>query len=224
LAINYKNSDEYEGTKKTNQVSLSYAPHFELFEHKLALQPAFELGFFSSTYYYWGYPSQWDHGTPDTQIPWPTGRKKSNIVISSGLLFFTKRFYGGFAVHNINKPQYELFSYDGLPVRYTLHGGANLNVGNCILSPNFLAVKQGDFSRVQLGVRVKYKILTIGVDGSGNTIIPEIGLQNRFFKLSYCYGYLLDVYMTNRVLGIHELHFNWFFKHKNKKQLSLRMI
>jgi type IX secretion system PorP/SprF family membrane protein len=226
LAIRYENIRNWGGRSKTNQVHLSYASHFELFKHKLAIQPAFEVGVFQNVERFSFIApdgSTTQTPGPDPQIPW-SGYKKNNIDFSAGLLLFTKRFYGGLALHHINTPEYRLFSYQSLPIRYTVHAGANLTAGNFILSPNILIMSQQDYyNYIQIGLRTKYKMLTFGLDYVAmDNIIPEIGLQNRFFKLSYSYSYIVDTYGVNP--ATHELHFNWFFKHKNKKQLSLRMI
>lgn len=202
----------------------SYAPHFELFDHTLAIQPALEVGVFQhveKTFFIAPDGSSSTYPGPYPSIPF-SGYTKSNIDFSGGLLFFTKRFYGGIAIHHINRPEYTHYIGLNLPIRFTLHTGANLAAGNFILSPTILMISQEDYNYIQLGLRAKYKILTFGLDVAVNTIIPEIGLQNRFFKLSYCYSYVNDRFVKNP--GTHELHFNWHFKHKNKKQLSLRMI
>lgn len=217
LAVSYANTRELGGDRTTNQVHLSYAPHFELFNHKLALQPGFEFGVFSNKQKNLVSPPG-----PDADIPWSGTIVKSNIDFSAGILLFTKQLYGGFAMHHINTPQYQLNSYYQLPIRYTVHAGVNLSAGNFIFSPNIFVINQRDYKLVQIGIRVKYKMFTYGIDLGPNYLIPEVGFQNRFFKLSYCYNYIINE--GARSENTHEIHFNWFFKYKNKKQLSLRMI
>ncbi|HET6225400.1 MAG TPA: PorP/SprF family type IX secretion system membrane protein [Bacteroidia bacterium] len=229
LAICYSNTNIFRGSSITNQFHLSYAPHFELFNHRLAIQPGIELGVFSNKENYHDFiaPDGTTSANPgtDPSIPWSGSTVKSNIDVSTGLVIFTKRFYGGFAMHHINKPQTSLFGDSRLPVRYTIHAGANLTLGNFLLSPNCLLMMQDKSSFAQVGLRIKYKMLTFGLDFlSSNELVPEIGLQNRFFKLSYSYIHIMDSNNFYYNIPTHELHFNWYFTHKNKKQLSMRMI
>ncbi len=46
VGISYLNDNSYNNTFSSNSIDLTYAPHFELFKHKLAVQPALSLGFF----------------------------------------------------------------------------------------------------------------------------------------------------------------------------------
>lgn len=225
LAVSCANTRESAGERTTNLIHFSYAPHIELFNHTLALQPGFEFGAFSNKEKRnFVAPDGSSSSNPgsDPDIPWSGTIVKRNIDFSAGVLFFTKKFFGGIAMHHINKPLYQPLGDSRLPARYTVHAGAILNANNFILSPTICVMNQGNYKLVQMGLRVKYRMLTYGLDFGPTYIIPEIGLQNRFFKLSYCFNYTLN--SEAFAYNVHELHFNWFFKHKNKKQLSLRMI
>jgi type IX secretion system PorP/SprF family membrane protein len=214
LALNYSFKTDLDGDKKTTIFSFSYASHFELFQHKLAVQPAIEFGYFKINQNI-GYSFlEGDY----------MFAKRSGPDLSAGIVLFTKRFYGGFAMHYLNKPEYETLSDARLPVKYTLHAGGNFNIDNAIISPNILFLKQKNSTIFQIGWRAKYKILTLGMDISSYYLTVELGLQTRFFKLSYCPNFELGNETGYERRPVHEIHFNWFFKHKNKKQRSLRMI
>lgn len=211
LALNFAGRDEQDIS--TAKLAISYAPHFELFDHKLAFQPGVEFSYFETN---GSFPGQLIFEDPDSI---PGVNVVNGFDLSAGFLLFTKKFYGGMAFHHLSKNLYSSnFNDYQIPIKYALHSGVNLNVGNFILSPNFLYMLQGDYRLLQIGMRAKYQMLTFGTDLSADVIIPGIGLQNHLFKLSYSYSYIIDPSTTRQYPSAHELHFNWFFKHKNKKK------
>jgi hypothetical protein len=80
--------------------------------------------------------------------------------------------------------------------------------------------RQQDFSMILLGVTAKYNWLVAGIAyRDNNGIVSTVGLQNRFFKISYSYYFINPIYYVN------EIHFNWFFTHRKiSKVQSIRMI
>ena len=220
LALNFAGKDEHDNN--ATRLGISYAPHFELLNHKLAFQPGIEFNYFELQTN-GQIPYQWESDNPDPTIPWANG--VNGFDLSAGFVLFIKKYYGGLAFHHLNKNLYSThFKGYEMPIKYSLHTGANLNAGKFILSPNLLYMLQGDYRLLQIGIKAKYQMLTFGMDLSADAIIPGIGLQNSFFKVSYSYNYIIDPYATKPYPSTHEIHFNWFFKHINKKQLSLRMI
>jgi type IX secretion system PorP/SprF family membrane protein len=224
LGISYSRENDGEGTLITSRANFAYAPHFEFFNHKLVVQPALSLGFFQRMVD-WSKLTFGDMIDPKTGFVYNTNEvanlsTKSNVDFSTGILLYTKRFYGGVAVHHFNQPDEGLLEQSKLPARYTLHAGANLTAGSFILSPNIMYQRQQDFSMAMLGITARYKWLVAGIAyRDGNGIVPTAGLQNRFFKLSYSY------YFLNPVYHIHEIHFNWFFKHRKvSKVQSIRLL
>jgi type IX secretion system PorP/SprF family membrane protein len=224
LGINLSRESDAGGALITSRVSIAYAPHFEFFEHRLVVQPALSVGLFQRSI-------DWSQFTFGDMIDAKTGfvydakepanlSTKSNIDFSTGILLYTKRFYGGFAVHHFNEPDEGLLGPGKLPARITLHGGANLTAGSFILSPNVMYQQQQNFSMILLGVTARYEWLVAGIAyRDNNGIVSTAGLQNRFFKISYSY------YFINPAYYINEVHFNWFFKHRKvSKVQSIRLI
>jgi len=224
LGITYNRESLIAGSLITSRINLTYAPHFEFFNHRLAFQPGISIGYFQR-YIDWSkltFGNMIDEKSGFIYDPQETKGldRKSNLDFSAGVLLFTKLFYGGFAIHHITQPDEGLASPHRLLSRYTAHAGANIPIGSYfIVSPNLMYVQQGDFSMFLTGITAKYKWLVAGASfGNSNTFVSTIGLQNRFFRISYSY------WLQNSPNAVNEIHFNWFFKHKNKKQLSLRMI
>jgi type IX secretion system PorP/SprF family membrane protein len=225
LGINYSRENDGEGTLITSRANFTYAPHFEFFKHRLVVQPALSVGFFQRSID-WSKLTFGDMIDPKTGFVYNTEEManletKSNIDFSTGILLYTKRFYGGFAVYHFTEPDEGLFGESKMPARYTLHAGANLAAGkNFTLSPNIIYQRQQDFSMAMLGITARYKWLVAGIAyRDGNGIVPTAGLQNRFFKISYSY------YFLNPSHQIHEIHFNWFFKHRKISTVqSIRLL
>jgi type IX secretion system PorP/SprF family membrane protein len=225
LGFNYNRENIGDGIMITSRVNLTYAPHFEFFHHRLAFQPALSLGLFEKNI-------DWSRLTYGDMIDERKGfvydskeslnlKSKSNIDISGGILLYAGSFYGGFAVHHINQPDEGLLGTSKLPARYILHGGMELQIGSRFqVSPNVMFQQQQNFSMFLLGATVKYSWLVAGIAmGNSNTFVSTVGIQNRFFKISYSY------YNINPVYYVNEIHFNWFFKHRKiSKVKSIRLL
>lgn len=224
LGINYSRESDGNGALITSRFNLTYAAHLEFFKHRLVIQPALSVGVFERTID-WSKLSFGDMIDEKSGFIYNTHEAanlehKSNFDFSTGVLFYTKRIYGGFAVHHFTQPDEGLLGKSSLPARFTLHTGVNLTAGNFTISPNIMYQRQQDFSMLLLGVNAKYKWVVAGVGLSdGNGTISTLGLQNRFFKLSYSY------YFINPSHYVNEIHFNWFFKHRKiSKVQSIRLI
>lgn len=223
LGINYSRESDGGGILITSRINFAYAPHFEFFNHRLVFQPAISVGYFQRTID-WSKLSFGDMIDEKSGFVYNTTEvmnldTKSNVDFSAGMLLYTKRFYGGIAVHHFTQPDEGLLSPSKLPARITFHTGVNLTAGSFTISPNVLYQKQQDFSMFIVGVSARYKWLVAGIALDGNGIISTAGLQNRFFKLSYSYYFINPVYYVN------EIHFNWYFKHRKvSKVQSIRLI
>jgi type IX secretion system PorP/SprF family membrane protein len=224
LGIDYSRESDNGGTIISSRINLTYAAHFEFFKHKLAFQPALSIGYFQQSLDWskltFGDMIDEKRGFVYNTNELPVLTHKSNLDFSAGILLYTKRFYGGFAVHHFTEPDEGFVGKSRLSARFTVHTGLNLAAGHFVLSPNILYQRQQDFSMILLGVTAKYKWLVAGIAyRDNNGIVSTVGLQNRFFKISYSYYFINPIYYVN------EIHFNWFFTHRkvNKVQ-SIRLI
>lgn len=169
FGINYLNDNEANGALSSSRMEINYAPHFEFFKHKLVLQPALSICYFKKSI-------DWSKLTFGDQIDARRGyvyntneqqklSSKSGIDFSTGLLVYSTNFYGGFAAHHFTQPDEGYMGISKLPMRITIHGGANLslNTKNFILSPNILMMKQADFQMLLPGVNAKYKWGVAGI-------------------------------------------------------------
>jgi type IX secretion system PorP/SprF family membrane protein len=214
-----------EGNAITStNINLNYAPHFEIFKHKLSIQPGFSIGYLQKTI-------DWSQLTFGNQIdtngfiytsspPYNTIQKKDNINFNAGVFIYSKKLYGGVAVMHVNQPDIGFVGPAQLPYKLTMHIGANLNFKkdlnkNFTLSPNIISVYQQNFNKTSLGITAKYKWFLFGVTYSQYNIILNAGLQNKIFKIGYSY-YQYQSPLTNAKAGTHELQLTFYVPYRQK--------
>lgn len=205
--------------------NFSFAPHFELFNHKLSLQPGFSIGYFEKKID-WSQLTYGNEIDPQRGFVYNTNEnqrlsKKNNVDFNAGLFAYTNKIYGGIAVMHINEPDEGLLGPAKLPYKLTIHAGANLNfrkdtIGNFTLSPNVIFQKQQSFSDVLLGITTKYKWFLLGVNyRTKDAVIINAGIQNRFIKIGYSYDYATSN-LTNGISISHEIQLLLFINYQKK--------
>ncbi len=212
------------GLEKSYNINYSYAPHFELFKHKLSLQPGVGIGYMKTSI-----PENLitPDGTSnaasrgaDSGIPW-SGTSKYNLNINLGVFMYTQKFYGGFAVYHINQPDVGFTTYNPLPYKLTINAGANLSfnkakASNFILSPNIIFSSQGDYQHLLLGITAKIRCVVFGFNYDiSNSIIYNVGIQFKYFKLGYSYNKSISA-LTNVGGGVNELQLLGFIPYRRK--------
>lgn len=127
--------------------------------------------------------------------------------VSSGIVLYSKNFYGGVAVHNINEPSVAFYSATDqvsarlkVERRYTVHAGAMIPLirtrderKSSNLWPNILYMQQGPATQLNLGMYYNRGALVVGSyfrqNGTYNSdaIIFLVGfrLPKMRFGLSY---------------------------------------
>ncbi|MDQ3045918.1 MAG: type IX secretion system membrane protein PorP/SprF [Bacteroidota bacterium] len=153
----------------------------------------------------------------------PGRSQKSFVDISAGVVGFSKRFFVGFAAHHLTQPDEGLIGPSKLPIKYTAHGGAMIQVGDknneVTISPNILYQAQQDFRQLNLGVYVTKGVLVGGLWYRNNdSFIVLIGIQQGIFKFGYSYDVTVSK-LTNATAGSHELSLgiNFFCKKPKPK-------
>lgn len=233
LGIDYLHDVAGMGAFTTTRVDINYAPHIELFNHKLVLQPAIGLAYFQKsidwTKLTFGDMIDERRGFVYNTNEVPGQNKKSNIDLSAGIFIYSSKFYGGIAVHHINQPDEGLIGPSKLPLKITLHTGANLTFKkdknhNFILSPNLLYMQQQDFWELAPGVNAKYKWVVLGINYRNQDVfIVNAGIQFWLFKLEYSYDYTVSKLTNKATGGSHEIQMLWFIK-SHKKPCSFKTI
>lgn len=163
---------------------------------------------------------------------------------STGVLAYTSKVYGGFAVHHLTEPD-EAFIVKGtskLPRKYTVHAGAMLPIGDTygrgsrgrinrdegtFISPNILYQQQAGFNQINIGMYILHSPIVGGLWYRGNfgndkflssdSFIALVGLQKGIFKFGYSYDVTVSA-LSNATGGSHELSLGLQFECRPKKK------
>jgi len=166
----------------------------------------------------------------------PKATDQINLLnFSAGALFYSERFFGGVAIHNLLEPNNSFYSANSsetefkIPRRYTLHAGANIPLTNSryedervIISPNVLFMQQRNFNQLNLGFYVKKQSLTTGIwfrQTSRNTdaLILLVGFKLPKFRIGYSYDAVVSGLRTAAV-GSHEVSISFEIKPIRKSE------
>ncbi len=144
-------------------------------------------------------------GTPyPTEEVRPDDLTKTYFDVSAGLLFYSPIFYGGLSIKHLNRPNEALLGINdnlngGLPMRFTLHGGAEITLaeGNkgrpgTFISPNAMFIQQGDFGQINVGAYLNVAYVFGGVwyrhaFGNSDAAIFQLGFNQGMYKIGYSY-------------------------------------
>lgn len=247
LGLMFLNDRAGEGTITTTNISAMYAYQLNVnrkFSMRFGLQGTYvqkRLDFSKLTFgdmidprYGFVYPS----------LEVRPNESRSFMDFSAGVIGYTSKFYGGFAVHHLTQPD-EAFIVKGtspLPRKYTVHAGAMLPVGDTYatnrrgrlnrdegtyISPNFLFQQQASFNQVNVGMYVLHSPIVGGLWYRGNfggsnflssdSFIALIGLQRGIFKFGYSYDVTVSA-LSNATGGSHELSLGFQFECRPKKK------
>lgn len=141
--------------------------------------------------------------------------------VGAGLLAYGETFYGGLAIHHLTTPDESFIELntglvEGLPMRITLHGGAQFIVkeGNkrqpaSFISPNVLLLKQGDQGQINLGAYYSMGLVFAGgwyrhSFGNPDAVIAMAGFQYDVLKVGYSYDFTVSG-LTATTGGAHEI-------------------
>ncbi|MBL0331080.1 MAG: PorP/SprF family type IX secretion system membrane protein [Bacteroidetes bacterium] len=236
IGLNYVNDRQLNDAYIKARIEFNYAPHFELFNHKLVLQPGIQISYFQNTI-------DFSKLTFSDMIDARRGfvyntnevygaSTKSGIDVSAGLLVYTDRYFGGVAFHHITEPNEGVVGPSKLPMKISAHVGANLLCGNAnskntTISPTLLYMRQQDFQMFLPGLTAKYKFISLGVSyRNEDAFIGTLAFQNRFLRVGYSYDYTTSKLGNDNTGGSHEIGLTWFVNFKKKRGAikTLRLI
>ncbi|MBQ7710679.1 MAG: PorP/SprF family type IX secretion system membrane protein [Bacteroidales bacterium] len=156
-----------------------------------------------------------------TQAQEPDKSSKWYADFSAGLMAYGDIWYAGIAAAHLSRPSQGLYSEDRLPIKYTFHAGALINVakerrrtsslglGTPVISPNFIYQYQGTLHYFNYGLYLDWMPFLVGVwyrNGVENSdaFIFMVGLQQDFFKVGYSYDVTVSK-LANQTAGAHEV-------------------
>jgi type IX secretion system PorP/SprF family membrane protein len=236
IGLNYLYDYQMQGVYIKTRIDFNYAPHFELFKHKLVIQPGIQISYFQNSVDF----SKLTFGDQidarrgfvyNTNEVYGQGTI-SGIDLSAGLLLYTDRYFGGFAFHHLTEPNEGIVGSSKLPLKITVHIGANLSfekdsARKFILSPTLLYMQQQDFQMFLPGITAKYKCISIGLSyRNKDAFITTLAFQNRFLRVGYSYDYTTSKLGNEYTGGAHEVGLTYFMNFKKKKGRikTLRLI
>ena len=151
----------------------------------------------------------------------PENERLTYFDLSMGLMAYTSVFYGGITLKHLNSPNQSILStnqnlQDGLPLRISIHGGAQIGVFEqrnvnyrTFVSPSIMYVKQGPFSQIVAGSYFGFNALFLGVyyrhtSNNSDATIFTGGFQKGSFKIGYSFDMTISS-LSARSGGSHEL-------------------
>lgn len=206
------------GTLNTVSGNLLYS-YFTALNRKWSLRVGFQAGYIQKKV-------DWDkltfgdmidprygfiYETQETEI----NNTKGNLDISSGVLIYSQKYFGGFAVHHLTQPSEGFIDLDQarLPMKITLHAGALIIVDgygdDFKISPNIIYQRQQDFRQLNFGCYLKRGPLFGGLwyrhaEKNADSFILLTGIQMGVIRMGYSYDVTLSK-LSNASGGSHEL-------------------
>jgi type IX secretion system PorP/SprF family membrane protein len=216
--------DQANGTLKTTNASLLYSYQAVInreFSLKFGLQATYMQKSLDVASLNFG-----DMIDPRRGFVWNTNEaipsnNKTAADFSAGLLGYSKNYFFGFAAHHINQPDEGLLGTSKLPVKFTAHAGAIIELekgGESYISPNILFQSQQDFKQLNLGL---YYVKGPFVAGlwyrNADAVIALIGIKNDNFQAGYSYDITVSQ-LAGNTAGAHEISVQLKFECKTKRK------
>ena len=223
------------GIYTTSQFNFSYAYDIR-FDENFYIRTGLEFGFVSKRLN-WDKLIFLDQLDPTIGLSNPTNEAMVQQSINYfdagfGMVLHWNNIHGGVSFKHINQPNeafYQMQISDGqLPVRTTLHAGAQIPIGahnkgknNTFISPNLLFVKQRQFHQLNFGAYAQVQDFFGGLFfrhafGNSDALIMTLGLSKGVFKVAYSYDVTVSGLGPNTG-GSHEVALILNFEDKNKK-------
>ena len=124
--------------------------------------------------------------------------------VGFGTVLYNSNYFVGISLKHLNSPNTGILgqnedAYDGLPTRFSLHGGYQFRLKNSdvFVTPNAMYVKQGDFSQLNAGAYVGIQAVYAGLwyrhaNTNGDAVIASVGLKKGMWKFGYSYDYTVS--------------------------------
>lgn len=136
---------------------------------------------------------------------------ESNVFFpnfAAGFIAYTKRFYGGVAIHNLTEPNQSFYPNSKAPIyrRITVNTGLQIPLkpvsnnikNNASLSPNVLYMQQGSaFSELNLGMYYNRGVYVLGAyfrqtAQNADAMILLLGLRREKLRIGFSYDATLS--------------------------------
>jgi type IX secretion system PorP/SprF family membrane protein len=231
-----------DGILTTNKVALQYSYRGQLNQDlflKGGIEFAFvqnnlaweKLVFFDQLDPEFGSTTSGGTTLPTSEVP-PESTTVFYPDISFGLALYSPIFYGGVVLHHMNNPSNSFYSdanplHSGVPIRWTLHGGAqltsggkNARAGAPFLSPNFIFANQGPFKQLNLGLHGGVGSIFGGLAFRHSWTIPDaviisFGVRTGSMRIGYSFDYTVSS-LGISTGGAHEIGVQYRIERENR--------
>lgn len=165
--------------------------------------------------------------------------------IGAGGLFYNKKYWLGFSVFHLNKPNNSLLNGSTtLDRRMTIHAGARFPLDNPMFrgdrypsfAPGIIYKLQGEFQQMDVGASFSYQPFSIGLwyrglpflktietQSSSDAVVLMFGLEYEKFQFGYSFDMTISGLGANTG-GAHEFSMQYIFEFKsNPKRVKKRL-
>jgi len=214
------------GALSTNMLGVMYAFRFQL-NRDIYVSAALQASLVNTNLRwddYLRFPDQIDR---ELGFSFATGAQQPDKLsqwapdFNAGILVFGRQWYAGFAASHLTQPNVAFYSEDRVPMKFTVHGGGNINVaeerrrqsslelGTPIISPNLVYQYQGGMHCFNYGVNLDWMPFIVGVwfrHGTENSdaFIFQAGIRHDYFTVGYSYDVTVSK-LANSTAGAHEI-------------------
>ncbi len=145
---------------------------------------------------------------------------------SAGMVGFSKKFFFGFAAHHLNTPNESMIQGESkLPIRYTAHAGADIQIGNksrfatkTSIMPNVIFQYQRGFMEMNIGTYIRYGNFQAGAwFRNRDAFILTLGINTGTLRIGYSYDVTVSKLNNANSGGSHEVSLGLNLKCKDKK-------
>lgn len=207
------------------------------FDDRWVIKPAVSFGFVSRSIDYEKlvFGDQIDFGIDGapTQDPSVTAIKNNGFFeVGSGLLIYSKRFWGGLSAYHMNQPNNSLIRGPGyLPMKLTVHSGMRFELGNktfkdikkASVAPSFIYKIQGEFQQLDVGASFHYEPVMLGLFYRGmpweqhvndytnhDAVILIFGVEFNQIQFGYSFDSNISK-LSSASGGAHEISLSYLF-------------
>lgn len=159
----------------------------------------------------------------------PANLTKMSVDFSTGAMFFIDKYTVGAAVQHLSEPSLAFSDDARLPMKYTLHAGAEfpIRLGGLkhtrySINPLFMFQKQATHHQMNYGGFINWSNLTGGAwfrqnfDRPLNAMIFMVGYDSRIFRVAYSFDWELSK-LARVGSGGHEISLIFLMGERSKK-------
>ncbi len=234
------------GALRYTSITGQYAYEIEL-KRKVFLRPALQFGYVNHAVDHSSlvFSDQLARGGAGSTYDHLNGQSISYADMGTGLLLFTPKFWIGFAIHHLNRPNQSLLMGEAIvPQKFSAHGGYRLTVKHPVIrkhEQNFVFAfnykAQGKYDQLDVGVYFErepfftglwYRGLPIKAYQPGmmnnDAIAVLLGVIVNDLRIGYSYDLTVSR-LARHSGGAHELTLGYGLQQKNRKRsVSRRRI